>query len=118
MTVDAALDRRRDRADRRRAARRSRGTGAPLGPPTNGRGHFAVLAANVLAVAHEQQRLQADIVDAMDAGLVTAGQVIDEVMPRLGAPLPSSGCGRQAAGARRSSGWSTDVWEAARRRSC
>jgi hypothetical protein len=42
---------------------------------------FAVLAGNVLAVAHEQQRLQVDVVDAMDAGLVTAAQVIDELMP-------------------------------------
>lgn len=42
---------------------------------------FAVLAGNVLAVAHEQQRLQVDVVDAMDAGLVTARQVIDELMP-------------------------------------
>ena len=42
---------------------------------------FAVLAGNVLAVAHEQQRLQVDVVDAMDAGLVTAGQVIEELMP-------------------------------------
>ena len=42
---------------------------------------FAVLAANVLAVAHEQRRLQADITAAMDAGLLTAGQIMDEVLP-------------------------------------
>ena len=49
--------------------------------PDEQRRAFAVLAGNVLAVAHEQQRLQADVVDAMDAGLVTARQVIDELMP-------------------------------------
>ncbi|HEU4839795.1 MAG TPA: hypothetical protein VFT09_00085 [Ilumatobacteraceae bacterium] len=43
---------------------------------------FAVLAANVLAVAHEQRRLQADIAAAMDTGMLTAGQVMDKVLPR------------------------------------
>jgi hypothetical protein len=42
---------------------------------------FAVLAANVLAVSHEQKRLQADIRAAMDAGLLTAGQVMDKLLP-------------------------------------
>ena len=42
---------------------------------------FAVLAANVLAVSHEQSRLQHDIRAAMDAGLLTAHQVIDKLLP-------------------------------------
>jgi hypothetical protein len=42
---------------------------------------FAVLAANVLAVAHEQKRLQADIAAAMDAGLLTTDRIMDEVLP-------------------------------------
>ena len=41
-----------------------------------------MLAGNVLAVAHEQRRLQADIVDAMDAGLLSAEHVIGEIMPQ------------------------------------
>ena len=48
-----------------RAARRAR---------RHGRRAFAVLAGNVLAVAHEQQRLQADVAAPMDAGLVTAAR--------------------------------------------
>jgi len=43
---------------------------------------FAVLAANVLAVAHEQRRLQPDIAAAIDAGLLTAAQIMDKVLPR------------------------------------
>jgi hypothetical protein len=43
---------------------------------------FAVLAANVLAVAHEQRRLQSDIAAAMDVGVVTAAGIIHEVTPR------------------------------------
>jgi hypothetical protein len=42
---------------------------------------FAVLAANVRAVAHEQERLQDDIAAAMDAGLLSATRVIDQVLP-------------------------------------
>ena len=43
---------------------------------------FAVLAANVLAVAHEQRRLQPDITAAMNVGLVTAAGIIHQVTPR------------------------------------
>ena len=43
---------------------------------------FAVLAANVLAVAHEQQRLQPDIAAAMNVGLLTAAGIIHQVTPR------------------------------------
>jgi hypothetical protein len=42
---------------------------------------FAVLAANVLAVSHEQKRLQADIAASMDEGMLTATHVMDEVLP-------------------------------------
>ncbi len=42
---------------------------------------FAVLAANVLAVSHEQKRLQADIAAALDAGLVTADRIVDKLLP-------------------------------------
>lgn len=42
---------------------------------------FAVLAANVLAVAHEQRRLQADIAAAMDEGALTAGHIMERVLP-------------------------------------
>ena len=42
---------------------------------------FAVLAANVRAVAHEQERLQDDIAAAMDAGLLSATGVVDHVLP-------------------------------------
>lgn len=42
---------------------------------------YAVLAANVLAVSHEQHRLQHDIRAAMDAGLLTARDVIDKLLP-------------------------------------
>jgi hypothetical protein len=42
---------------------------------------FAVLAANVRAVAHEQERLQDDIAAAMNAGLLSATRVIDHVLP-------------------------------------
>jgi hypothetical protein len=42
---------------------------------------FAVLAANVLAVAHEQQRLQDDIAAAMDAGLLSAAGIVSHVTP-------------------------------------
>jgi hypothetical protein len=42
---------------------------------------FAVLAANVRAVAHEQERLQDDISAAMNAGLLSATRVIDHVLP-------------------------------------
>jgi hypothetical protein len=43
---------------------------------------FAVLAANVLAVAHEQQRLQPDIAAAMNVGLLMAAGIIHQVTPR------------------------------------
>jgi hypothetical protein len=43
---------------------------------------FAVLAANVLAVAHEQRRLQPDIAAAMNVGLLTAAGIIHQVTPR------------------------------------
>ncbi len=43
---------------------------------------FAVLAANVVAVAHEQQRLQDDIEAAMNVGLLTAATIIGQVTPR------------------------------------
>jgi hypothetical protein len=42
---------------------------------------FAVLAANVLAVSHEQKRLQGDIAAALDAGLVTADRIVDKLLP-------------------------------------
>lgn len=42
---------------------------------------FAVLAANVLAVAHEQQRLQDDIAAAMNAGLLSAARIVSHVTP-------------------------------------
>jgi hypothetical protein len=42
---------------------------------------FAVLAANVLAVSHEQRRLQPDIAAAMNAGLLTAARIISHVTP-------------------------------------
>lgn len=42
---------------------------------------FAVLAGNVLAVSHEQKRLAPDIRAAMDAGLLTAGQIVDKLLP-------------------------------------
>jgi hypothetical protein len=42
---------------------------------------FAVLAANVLAVSHEQKRLQADIAASMDAGMLTAARIMDHVLP-------------------------------------
>jgi hypothetical protein len=42
---------------------------------------FAVLAANVLAVSHEQRRLQPDISAAMNAGLLTAARIISHVTP-------------------------------------
>ena len=41
-----------------------------------------MLAGNVLAVAHEQQRLQDDIAASLDAGVGTAGQVLAELLPR------------------------------------
>lgn len=43
---------------------------------------WAVLAANVLAVAHEQRRLQDDIAAAIDAGLFSAEHVVAELLPR------------------------------------
>lgn len=58
---------------------------------------FAVLAGNVLAVAHEQQRLQVDVVDAMDAGLVSAGQVIAGLVPHW-TPSPVVAAIAKAAG--------------------
>ena len=42
----------------------------------------AMLAGNVLAVAHEQQRLQDDIAASLNAGVGTAGQVLAELLPR------------------------------------
>jgi hypothetical protein len=42
----------------------------------------AILAGNVLAVAHEQQRLQDDIAASLNAGVSTAGQVLGELLPR------------------------------------
>ncbi len=42
-----------------------------------------VLAGNIAAVLHEQQRLQADISDALDAGLVDVGTDIDSICHRL-----------------------------------
>lgn len=38
-----------------------------------------VLAANVAAVLHEQERLQADVAAALDAGLIDAGDTLDEL---------------------------------------
>jgi len=43
---------------------------------------FAVLAANVLAVAHEQRRLQPDIAASMNVGVVTASGIIHQITPR------------------------------------
>lgn len=43
----------------------------------------AVLAGNVLAVAHEQRRLQDDIAAAMDAGLVLADEIVDTLLRHL-----------------------------------
>ena len=42
----------------------------------------AILAGNVLAVAHEQQRLQDDIAASLNAGVSTAGKVLGELLPR------------------------------------
>lgn len=42
----------------------------------------AILAGNVLAVAHEQQRLQDDIAASLDVGVGTAGQVLAQLLPR------------------------------------
>ena len=78
----AAAGRRRRTARSPDVARRSSG-GARRSSRTDERTRaFAVLAANVLAVAHEQQRLQADIAAAMDAGLLTADRIMDQVLPR------------------------------------
>ena len=65
-------------ACRRTCWRRSAGTAGRSSPTDETGRAFAVLAGNVLAVAHEQQRLQVDVVDAMDAGPVTHRRV----MPR------------------------------------
>jgi hypothetical protein len=42
----------------------------------------AILAGNVLAVAHEQERLQDDIAASLNAGVSTAGKVLGELLPR------------------------------------
>lgn len=42
-----------------------------------------VLTANIAAVLHEQKRLQADISDALDAGLVDVGSDFDSICHRL-----------------------------------
>jgi hypothetical protein len=42
----------------------------------------AVLAGNVLAVAHEQRRLQADIAAAVDAGLIDGEDLVGQLVPR------------------------------------
>lgn len=42
-----------------------------------------VLTGNIAAVLHEQQRLQADICDALDAGLLDLGTDIDSICHRL-----------------------------------
>jgi hypothetical protein len=43
---------------------------------------WSILAGNVLAVAHEQHRLQADIGAAVDAGFVSAEDVVGRLVPR------------------------------------
>jgi hypothetical protein len=43
---------------------------------------WGILAGNVLAVAHEQHRLQADIAAAVDAGLVSGEAVVAQLVPR------------------------------------
>ncbi len=70
----------------------------------------AILAANVLAVAHEQKRLQADIADSLDAGLNTAGQILDEVLPRWVPRFAARLLNRTAA--HEIDRLVTDVWEA------
>lgn len=52
------------------------------GEPDQRRRAVTVLAANVLAVAHEQRRLQADIAAAVDAGLLSAEDVTAELLPK------------------------------------
>jgi hypothetical protein len=42
----------------------------------------AILAGNVLAVAHEQERLQDDIAASLGSGVLTAEQVLAELLPR------------------------------------
>lgn len=56
-----------------------------LAAGTNDSGRRAqhVLAANVAAVLHEQERLQSDVASALDAGLVDVGRELDGLCHRL-----------------------------------
>jgi hypothetical protein len=56
----------------------------------------AILAGNVLAVAHEQRRLQVDIAAAMDAGLLRADQLAEAMLPRWLPRLAAKVVGRVA----------------------
>ncbi len=58
----------------------------------------AMLAANVMAVAHEQRRLQDDIAAALDSGVLTAEQVVAELLPRWAPRFVARVIGRAAAG--------------------
>lgn len=64
-----------------RTAFRHYATAAGCGDPTVRAQH--VLAANVAAVLHEQQRLQGDIVAALDAGMVDLGAAAARTIHRV-----------------------------------